>query len=163
MSLGVYPKVSLSGARKERDKARVLLAQSIDPVAHRREQEARKKVAGANTFEAVAREWWEDRHRHDVVRAHADRNLRRLELYIFPHLGTDPIAEIDSLRLLNALRGLERAGKVPTAHKVKDVCSQVFEYAIVTSRATANPAKGLGRRALRPEKEKWSYPRSVEC
>jgi len=30
----------------------------------------------------------------------------------------------------------------------------VFEYAIVTSRATANPAKGLGRRALRPEKEK---------
>jgi integrase len=154
MSLGVYPKVSLSGARKERDKARVLLAQGIDPVSHRREQEARKKVSGANTFEAVAREWWEDRHRHDSTPAHAERNLRRLELYIFPHLGTDPIAGIDSLRLLNALRSLERAGKVPTAHKVKDVCSQVFEYAIVTNRATANPAKGLGRRALRPEKEK---------
>ena len=28
------------------------------------------------------------------------------------------------------------------------------EYAIVTNRATATPAKGLGRRALRPEKEK---------
>ncbi len=44
MSLGVYPKVSLSTARKERDKARVLLAQGIDPVAHRREREAREKV-----------------------------------------------------------------------------------------------------------------------
>ena len=44
--------------------------------------------------------------------------------------------------------------KVPTANKVKDVCSMVFEYAIVTNRAGSNPAKGLGRRALRPEKEK---------
>jgi hypothetical protein len=31
MSLGVYPKVSLSGARKERDKARVLLARALTP------------------------------------------------------------------------------------------------------------------------------------
>ena len=154
MSMGTYPKVSLSTARKERDMARVLLAQGIDPVAHRREREAREKVAGANTFEAVAREWWEDRHRHNSSPDHSERNLRRLELYIFPHLGADPIAEIDSLRLLNVLRQVERAGKIPTAHKAKDVCSMVFEYAIVTSRATTNPANGLGRRALRPEKEK---------
>jgi hypothetical protein len=31
MSLGVYPKVSLSAARRERDKARVLLAQKNRP------------------------------------------------------------------------------------------------------------------------------------
>lgn len=89
MSMGAYPKVSLSAARRERDKARILLAQGIDPVAHRREREARQKVAGGNTFEAVAREWWEDRHRHDAVPAHAERNLRRLEFYIFPHMGAE--------------------------------------------------------------------------
>ena len=81
MSMGVYPRVSLSAARKERDKARVLLAEGIDPVAHRREREACEKVAGANTFEEVAREWWENRHQHAVVEEHSKRNLRRLEMY----------------------------------------------------------------------------------
>ena len=155
MALGVYPKVSLSTARKDRDAARVLLAQGMDPVAHRQEQDARKKVAEANTFEAVAREWWQDVHRHQA--AFAERDLRRLEMYVFPHLGADPIAEIDSLRLLNVLRLVERAGKVPTAHKVKDVCSLVFDFALITSRAATNPTKGFGRRILQP-KVKKSHP-----
>ena len=146
MALGVYPKVSLSKARKDRDAARVLLAQGIDPVAHRQEQETRKKVAEANTFEAVAREWWQDVHRHQA--AYAERDLRRLEMYVFPHLGSDPIADIDSLRLLNVLRLVERAGKVPTAHKVKDVCSLVFDFALMTNRSATNPTKGFGRRIL---------------
>ena len=55
MALGVYPDVSLSKARADRDKARTLLAQGIDPVAHRLEEHTRKKLAAANTFEAVAR------------------------------------------------------------------------------------------------------------
>jgi len=156
MALGAYPKVSLKAARRARDDARVLLATGFDPIVHRQEEAARKKVAGANTFEAVAREWWEDLHRHKA--AFAERDLRRLEMYIFPHIGTDPIAEIDSLRLLNVLRRIERADKVPTAHKVKDVCSQVFEFAIVTSRANSNPAEGLGRRALRSKDTGKHHP-----
>jgi integrase len=156
MALGVFPSVSLKEARRKRDDARVLLDQGVDPVVHRQEKESREKVAGANTFEAVAREWWEDRHRHKA--AFAERDLRRLEMYIFPHLGTDPIAKIDSLRLLNVLRRVERAGKVPTAHKVKDVCSQVFEFAILTKRAGSNPAEGLGRRALRPKDTGKHHP-----
>ena len=156
MALGIYPAVGLKAAREARDNARALLAQEIDPVAHRQEEEARRKVAGANTFEAVAREWWVDLHRHKA--AFAERDLRRLEMYIFPHIGTDPIAKIDSLRLLNVLRRVERADKVPTAHKVKDVCSQVFEFAILTKRAGSNPAEGLGRRALRPKDTGKHHP-----
>ena len=156
-SIGVYPKVSLAQARVEADKARALLAQGIDPVAYRQEQAARRKVAEANTFEAVAREWWEDVHRHANSSDQADHNLRRLEMYVLPYLGGDKIAEIDSLRLLGVLRRIERSGKVPTAHKVKGVCSLVFEYAIVTNRATTNPAK-LGSGVLRPVAEKEHHP-----
>ena len=156
MALGVYPAVSLKEARRARDDARARLAQGLDPVAHRQEQKARKKVAGANTFESVAREWWEDLHRHKA--AFAERDLRRLEMYIFPHIGSDPIAAIDSLRLLNVLRRIERAGKTPTAHKVKDVCSQVFKYAIRTNRADSNPATGLGLDTLRPKNTGKHHP-----
>jgi len=154
MALGVYPDVSLSKARADRDKARALLAQGIDPVAHRLEEHTRKKLAAANTFEAVAREWWEDVHRHEVSTGQAERNRRRLELHVYPHLATDPIAGINAQRLLGVLRRLERRGIVATAHRTKDVCSQVFEFAIATGRADANPAKALGRRALRPAKVK---------
>jgi Arm DNA-binding domain len=37
LALGVYPQVSLSQAREGRDRARALVRQGIDPVAHRRE------------------------------------------------------------------------------------------------------------------------------
>ena len=54
LSLGVYPDVSLRTAREKRDEARSLLAGAgIDPSAHRQTQ----KLAAANTFEQVAREW----------------------------------------------------------------------------------------------------------
>ncbi|MEC8932480.1 MAG: Arm DNA-binding domain-containing protein, partial [Candidatus Latescibacterota bacterium] len=36
-ALGVYPAVSLSDARAKKDQARTLLAQGLDPVAHRLE------------------------------------------------------------------------------------------------------------------------------
>ena len=42
LSLGVYPGVSLAEARKQREKARALLKQNIDPSVARREERARK-------------------------------------------------------------------------------------------------------------------------
>ena len=54
-------------------------------------------------------QWYQDVHRHQA--AYAERDLRRLEMYVFPHLGANPIAGIDSLRILNVLRLVERAGK----------------------------------------------------
>lgn len=54
LSLGTYPDVSLKQARTRRDDTRKLLADGIDP-ADKRKAEA---VATADTFEAVAREWY---------------------------------------------------------------------------------------------------------
>ncbi len=52
LSLGTFPDVSLKHAREKRDELRKLLADGIDP-GDRRKAEAQ---AGAETFEAVARE-----------------------------------------------------------------------------------------------------------
>ncbi|HJU07219.1 MAG TPA: Arm DNA-binding domain-containing protein, partial [Rhodanobacteraceae bacterium] len=53
LSLGIYPDVSLKRAREKRDDARKLLADGVDPGAKRQAE----RVADAETFEAVAREW----------------------------------------------------------------------------------------------------------
>ena len=78
LSLGVYPDVPLKDARKEHAYAKELLAQGIDPSLNRQEQKQREAIAKENSFEAVARQWWDnwkpaksERHAHYVVNQHA--------------------------------------------------------------------------------------------
>ena len=151
LTLGVYPRVSLAEARRKHKAQRVLLDSGVDPAAQRREQKARDRLAAENTLEAIAREWWQDVHRHDVVPDHAKRNLRRLEKYVFPFLGHQPIKGITQAGLLAVLRRLERKGVVTTAHRVRYVCAQVYDYAIRTGRATRNVADDLRKAVRKPE------------
>jgi Arm DNA-binding domain len=53
LSLGSYPEVPLKRARENRDEARRLLADGVDPSAQRKITEESK----AETFETIAREW----------------------------------------------------------------------------------------------------------
>lgn len=71
--------MSLAEARSRRDEARRRLAQGIDPSAQRRAARA----AQADSFEAVAREWFVQRTQ-SWVPSHADRIIRRLERDVFP-------------------------------------------------------------------------------
>ncbi|MDA0336352.1 MAG: Arm DNA-binding domain-containing protein, partial [bacterium] len=101
MVLGTFPEMSLKAAREARAEKRKLLADGRDPAREKRAENADKAASTAYTFEAVAREWCDQVHRHQVVEAHAKRNLRRLELHAFPAMGREPIAEITSGFLLD--------------------------------------------------------------
>jgi Arm DNA-binding domain len=61
LALGAYPDVSLSHARDKRDKARSLLASAppIDPSENRKAEKASQQSNGENSFEVIAREWWQ--------------------------------------------------------------------------------------------------------
>jgi len=134
-ALGVYPEVSLADARKSRDDARVLIKSGIDPNAERKVTKVLRLESGANTVESMAREWYERKHRHEVVESHAKRNLGRLERYIFPIMGGLPIAGVNGPELLRVLRLIEANGHLETAHRVRDICSKVWRYAVSTGRA----------------------------
>ncbi len=58
LAFGNYPEVSLSTARGLQLEARRLLASGIDPGEHKKQAKRVAKVAGAQTFEAIAREWF---------------------------------------------------------------------------------------------------------
>ena len=147
LSLGVYPDVSLSLARERREEARKLLAQGIDPSAQRKAAKEAGKELAANSFERIAREWYE-KNRPSWVASHGDKIIRRLELYVFPHIGKNPVAGITAPMVLEALRRIEEAGKLETAHRTKSNISQVMRYAIATGRAERDPCPDL-RGALR--------------
>jgi hypothetical protein len=86
LSLGVYPDVSLAEARRCREEARKLLADGIDPSAHRKAVRAARVAVAVNSLEIVSREW-HSKHSPNWAKSHALRVIRRLENDIFPWLG----------------------------------------------------------------------------
>lgn len=149
LSLGVYPDVVLKAARQKRDAARQQLAAGIDPGEARKA--AKIAQAGAESFEAIAREW-HAKFAPTWVASHGDRILRRLEADIFPWLGKRPIAEVKAPELLAALRRIEGRGALETAHRAMQNCGQVFRYGVATGRAERDPIGDL-HGALPPPKE----------
>lgn len=150
LALGVYPDVTLKEARGKRDEARKLIANGVDPVHHRKVTKVRRTEQAANNFEVVAREWITNNN-HIWTEGHSKTIIRRLELNIFPWLGTRPVTSITAPELLDALRRIESRGALETAHRVKQICGQVFRYAIATGRAERDPSADL-RGALVPVK-----------
>ena len=96
ISLGSYPDVSLKEARTRRDEARTLIADKRDPSAERKAENREKAMRDANSFLAVALEWF-DKQAKTWDAKHADDVRRRLERNLFPDLGERPIAEITAL------------------------------------------------------------------
>ncbi|WP_250481418.1 integrase arm-type DNA-binding domain-containing protein [Caballeronia sp. NCTM5] len=148
LSLGVYPDVSLKEARERRDEARKLLANGIDPGIERKVQKAATVERAANSFEAVAREWFA-RQAPGWAASHADKIMGRLEKDVFPWLGGRAIAEIRPPEVLAVLRRVEARGALDTAHRVHQNCGQVFRYAVATGRAERDISSDL-RGALPP-------------
>ena len=152
ISLGTYPEVSLKDARERRDDARKQLANGINPSEHRKAHKSAIHERAANSFEIIAREWHSN-YRVQWNSKHAQTILRRLEVNIFPWLGSQPIENISAPELLKSIRRIEERGAPETAHRVLGCCGQIFRYAIQTGRAERDPSTDL-RGALQPVKTK---------
>jgi integrase len=142
LALGVYPDVSLARARERRDEARKLLAEGVDPGAAKQEAKHAAKVASANSFEAVAREWHAGKSKK-WAKVTADKAMTHLQAYVFPEIGHLPIASVKALQLLAMLRKVEAQGIAYTATRLREMCGQIFRYAVATGRAEDNPAAHL--------------------
>lgn len=152
LSLGVYPVVTLKEARGKRDSERRRLESGLDPSAERKASRHRQRVAAANSFEAVAREWYQ-KQLHTWVSSHADDVLRRLEINLFPDLGRRPIAEIEAPELLACIGKIEKRGAYDLAHRVLQVSGQIFRYGIASGFCKRDLSSDL-RGALTPHKPK---------
>lgn len=147
ISLGAYPDVPLKMARSKRDAARQLLAQDppVDPSAKRKAE----RRAQEHSFESVARDWIEREEKARAAKAVKEgRSLpdtiplmrRRLERYIFPHIGKMAIASITAPDLLPALKRIEARGRYETAKRTRASCGRIFRWAIANGLASHDPA-----------------------
>lgn len=146
----VYPAVSLAEAREHRDDARRRLAAGIDPSTQRKADKRDTAIRDANSFEAVAREWYA-KHSKRLEPRSAAKVWRRLLADLFPNLGATPINEIQPPTLLAAVRNVEARGAHDLAHRFPRIAGQVFRYAVATGCCERAPSGDL-RGALTPHK-----------
>jgi integrase len=142
VSYGTYPLVGLALARDRHREAKLKNKLGEHPNQVKRKAKLASVLASLNSFEAVAREWYKIRSA-EWVPSYAEKMIRRLEADVFPWIGKMPLTEIEAPLLLNTLRKIESRGAIETAHRMRDACSQVFQYAIAAGLGKSDPAHGL--------------------
>ncbi|MFZ2586657.1 MAG: integrase arm-type DNA-binding domain-containing protein [Alphaproteobacteria bacterium] len=150
LSLGAYPAISLSDARERTRDARKLLANDTDPSAYKQQVKSERLVQDKNTFEAIARAW----HAQNLSgwkSNTASYSLRRLEADIFPQFGNVPIKQVTAQHVIAAIRLIEARNAHEVARRMKQMCGQVFRYAIVEGLTETNPVVTFeSKDALKP-------------
>lgn len=151
IALGRYPDTPLAEAREKRAEIRKMLNAGIDPLEER-SRVAQEKDAAArelrNTFEKVAREWFE-KTRAKWTEGYQKRILSRLENQLFPYIGNIPIARLETADFLAAIQKAEARGVIDTAHRLAQLCSQIARYAVHAG-ITKYDAASLVKGALQP-------------
>jgi integrase len=142
LAFGTYPAVSLKDARSRRDDAKVLLAKGIDPGEQKKVDKRQARVQASNTFEIIAREWF-DARKAGWTPAYSTRIWRRLEADIFSVIGARPVQDIEPPELLDAIRAVEKRDAIVLAKRLLQVTGQIFRFAVASGRAKRDPSQDL--------------------
>ena len=109
-SIGIYPEVTLSDARKARDEAKAMVKRGINPNLAKQQERVRQTSEHLNTFEVVANEWFTQKSKK-ISAGYVTQIERTLRLHITPALGKYPVATITSQQVLQLLNVLIKKDK----------------------------------------------------
>jgi integrase len=145
---------TLAEAREERIKARALVKQGINPAHNRKLERIRREQENATTFEIVAREWLALKDWEEVTKA---RRLNMLTRVVFPRIGALPVKQVTPAHVLDVLEAAKIKNGLTVAAEAKRTMSGVFELAVSTLRADADPVYPV-RKALPANKTQHKRP-----
>ncbi len=138
ISLGSYPEVSLAFAREQRDEARKLLAQGIDPKAHKLALEQSKLNELTNTFSAFADEYLAIKKETTVITTY-NKRARMVEKYLRPAVGHVPVTEIKPMLMKGVLDPIAKRGKIETVKRICIIANEIMRIAVVNGAIEFNP------------------------
>jgi integrase len=150
VTFGEYPTMGLAEARARRDEARKLLKAGSNPADVARAAKAAQGERSANTFGALAGEFFAKREREGLSAGTALRDRRILEVELAT-IARLPVSEITAPVLLASLRKIEARGIFETLRRARGLAARVFRYAIATGRAERNPAADLAGSLTTPQ------------
>ena len=142
LAFGVYPEVSLKGARDKLDAARRTLAANQDPGELRKAAKVQAQHEARNTFEAVANDWLD--HQAPKWTPGTMAAIRAaLENHVFPGIGPKPMSQVKPREVMDIVKAIEAAGAGDMAGRVLQRVRAVFRFAVVHERIEVNPMLDL--------------------
>ncbi|MGX2985748.1 tyrosine-type recombinase/integrase [Ursidibacter sp. B-7004-1] len=151
ITIGQYPAVTLAQAREKRAEFKALLAKDIDPVQQREQDRQEQADSLGRTFAKMANDWFESRKLQANFSERTAKDTKALfERHIIPLLGNYPINAITPLIAINALKPLERAGKLETVRKIISKLNDVMRYALHRGFIPANTLSEIHKEFDKP-------------
>lgn len=142
LALGVYPTTTLKEARELCIDAKRDVAKGIDPGAKKKQEKYDAQISFDNSFELMAREWWEHQ-KGTWTEDHASRVWIRLRDNSFKVIGHLPINDITPQIIISTIRVIEQRDALDVAQRVLQDIRRVCRYAVQTGRLLNNPASEL--------------------
>jgi integrase len=148
LSFGAYgdPRnggVSIAAARAERDNAKSLISQGIDP--NQKKVEAKREQAAAKTFGEWADAWLAKERQLWDEKTMAGKG--RYARYLKAEFGTMLMPAIKRPDVLLYLKKLEQVGTLETRDRVRSTGEQICTYADVDG-SDHNPFRNLGKQLM---------------
>jgi integrase len=128
-SLGAYPVISLTKARKLRDEAKAELHAGKSPVVAKRMRKAAEKALTEHTFQAVFERWYKSQ-KSDWSKKYSTKLHAMMEKNVIPWLGKRAIVSIEPPDVLKVVRRIEENGFHETAHRALQRTGQVMKFAV---------------------------------
>lgn len=161
LSLGKYPEVSLANARKLALEARELLAQGIDPLDARKQQQEEHKAIHEHTLFNVTQEWFAIK-KDDITPDYAVDIWRSLELHIFPYIANTPVRDITAPQIIELLKPIAAKGSLETVKRLAQRLNEVMNFATNCGLIQANPLTGIKAAFKKPKKENMAALKPAE-
>ena len=145
-------------AQKEREKARALVKQGINPAMQRQRERVLRQQEAGTTFDAVASEWVALKDWEEITKT---RRLDMLRRVVTPKIGALPINQITPAEILDVLQTAATKNGPSVAAEAQRSMSGVFDLAVSTLRAESNPVFPV-RKALPPNKTQHKRALTVD-
>ncbi|MDE1316463.1 tyrosine-type recombinase/integrase [Vibrio aestuarianus] len=142
MGLGRFRLVSLAEARAKALELSKLVHAGVDLQLMKAEKKAARDKENAMTVFAVAEKWRDSKANRLKPKTIHD-NWRKLELYVFPELGSLPISKLTAPMSINTLRRLEKLGRLETVKRTAQLLNEIMNYAVNYGLIKSNPLVGI--------------------
>ena len=157
IAIGVYPKVSLQEARKQREDLKYQISQGINPAEERKEAKKTKTTEENNkqyTFEYLANEYFEHIKtlENPISENHHKKQVGRVDNHCLPFIGKVSITELKKNDILDIIKRIKKKGTHETARRVLSLVKGILDYGVdrelleYSVASTIKPSKEIGKK-----------------
>jgi integrase len=132
LALGSYPSTSLADARTQRNEARAMIENGVDPSVRRKLKKLALEASTRMTFKLIAAEHVSNLEANGASPVTVAKHRWLLEVIAAP-IANRPINDVTSAELLDLLKRVEKSGRRETAKRLRATISTFFPLAIASS------------------------------